>query len=446
VSAIDHYILEIERLKKAKRGTDPGWLEGLRDEAATRFATLGIPSTKHEEWTWTNVSPITKGAFSLASAPASGSGLEAKTLAVLALGDTDSHRIVLANGCVEPALSSMDELPHGVRIDSLAAVLRDDPKLLEPYLSSIGPRRESAFAALNTALLRDGAVIQIAPNLQLDKPIAIICVSSRNDGQSSPASYPRTLILAGKNSRAVVIETFVSRDGSAAFTDAVTEIALHRGAALDYIKVQNENRATYHVGSLNVHQSEATHFRSWLTSFGGQLTRNDTQILLAEPQAECKVAGLCVLSATQHLDNHIFLDHAEPDCRSQQHFKAIVDDQARAVFAGRVIVRPHAQKTVAEQSSKNLLLSERAEADTKPQLEIYADDVKCSHGASTGSLDEKALFYLRSRGIDLGLARGLLTKAFAYEVLDSIENAPLRSHVGSLLEAQLHVKLPEESR
>jgi len=446
VSATNHYILEIERLRKTKRGTDPAWLDELRDEAATRFAALGIPSTKHEEWTWTNVSPITKGAFSLAAAPPSGSGLDAKALALQALGDTDTHRVVLVNGCFEPALSSVDELPRGVRIDSLAAVLRDDPKLVEPYLACIGTRKESAFAALNTALLRDGAIIQIAPNLQLDKPIAIVCIASRSDGQASPASYPRTLILAGENSRACVIETFVSHDGSAAFTDAVTEIALHRGAALEYIKIQNENRATYHVGSLHVHQAQASHFRSWITSFGSQLTRNDTQVLLAEPQAQCEVTGLCVLSDTQHLDNHIFLDHSEPDCRSQQRFKAIVDDQARAVFAGKVIVRPHAQKTVAEQSSKNLLLSERAEADTKPQLEIYADDVKCSHGATTGSLDEKALFYLRSRGLDLSLARALLTKAFALEVLDSIESAPLRAHLEALLETQLRVTLPEESR
>ncbi len=435
MEGLGYFLKEIEHHGEANATTLPAWLDTLRDFAAERFGELGLPTTKDEDWRWTNIAPISRGGFQAARQL---TDLPDASRVDTATGGLSGPKLVLVNGIFAPKLSTLDCLPQGLRLRSLAQVLAEDPDSVETHLCRYANSHELAFAALNTAFLQDGAVLELAEGAQITEPISIVCLTTASAGASAPiASYPRLLIVAGEGSRATIIERFENCDAAESLTNSVTEIVLERRAAINHIRIQNENADSLHVNTLQVEQAGKSAFRSCTVSLGARLTRNDTHTKLNGEGALCELNALYALHDEQHVDNQVLIDHAKPNCTSSELFKGILDDSSRAVFSGRVIVRPDAQKTSAEQSNMSLLLSDRAEADSKPQLEIYADDVKCTHGATSGSLDEEALFYLRSRGVGPAVAKAMLTQAFGLEVIDKIEVPQLHAHLVALLRTRL---------
>jgi len=380
------------------------WLSELRRAAFARFAELGFPTPKNEDWRYTGVQPITGTNW--------------------------------ARAAREPELPSLP--PAGVRVRRLSEALHD----AAPYLGKIARFDASAFAALNTAMLDDALVIEIDKGAVVAEPIQI---AFRSNGAAGPeAQYPRVLILAGERSQASVVQRYAGEGRY--FTNAVTEIALGEGAMLEHTVLQQESPAACHIHTLAARQARASHFTSHNLAFGGALARTDLSVLLDSEGAECTLNGLFVGRGEQHIDNHTTIDHAKPRCVSRELYKGILDDAARGVFHGEVIVRQDAQKTDAVQTNKNLLLSRRALVNSTPALEILADDVKCKHGSTTGQLDAAALFYLRSRGIGEGAARALLTRAFASEVVERIRVPFVRTEVERELGERLSGAGAEASR
>ncbi|MSQ26010.1 MAG: Fe-S cluster assembly protein SufD [Dehalococcoidia bacterium] len=420
----------------------PAWLRDLRRNAMQRFAHLGFPTARrgNEPWKYTSVAPIAQAA--LAHDAAAGAATLAH-LKRLAPWRDAWPRLVFVDGRYNARLSSCDSLPRGVRLHTLAHALATDPAALEPHLGHIASWTDDAFVALNTAFLADGAVLIIPPGAVLEEPVHILHVVT--DGAGAIAAHPRTLVLAGDRSRAAIIETFVSASGAAYFTNAVTEIVAAPSAQIAHAKLMLEGAASYHVGGTCVRQAQDSAFTSASISSGAALARNNLAILLASPGASCNLSGLSLTAGSQHLDNTLSVDHAAPHTTSRQIYKGILDGQSRAVFVGRVLVRQGATKADAVQRSKNLLLSRGAEIDAKPSLEILTDDVRCSHGATAGELDQSALFYLMSRGLPRDAARSLLVQAFASEIIQSLAIAPLRTWLDRRLALPLaasHAEVP----
>jgi Fe-S cluster assembly protein SufD len=345
-------------------------------------------------------------------------------------------RLVFVNGWPAPALSQTSDLPAGVRVESLARALAQGGAELEPVLGRLADRPERAFAALNLAFLRDGAWVRIAPGVILERPILLLFVSTAPGGPT--VSSPRNLIQAGAGSQLAVVESYVGLGREAYFTNAVTEIALEDGAVVDHVKLQEESERAFHVAALAVHQRRASQFYSHSVSLGGALVRNDLDTVFEDEGGECRLDGLYMVGGRQHVDNHTSIDHARPHCTSLELYKGVLDGRARAVFNGKIVVRPDAQKTNARQTNKNLVLSDDTDVNSKPELEIFANDVKCAHGATVGQVDRDALFYLRSRGLSAAAARDLLTYAFASEIVDVLRIPAVRTHVV----AQLARRLP----
>jgi Fe-S cluster assembly protein SufD len=428
----------------ASLGDEPAWRAKPRAEAIAAFADGGLPHTKLEEWRYTNVAPIAKVAWELAAPPAhqiDRADLESHAFPVFACSV-----FVFVNGRFAPELSAGTRLPGGARVESLAA-LRTAGGEPPAAFASLVDAKQHPFAALNTAFFDDGAVIRIPRGGDVGQPIHLVFVSAPTDVPS--VIHPRVLVEAEPGSRACLIQDFVSVGNAAGFTNSVTELRVGENAALDFVLLQREPDHRFHVANLAVHQQRASRFSGHTLTFGGALVRNDASVLLAEEGAECSLDGLFVGGGSQLLDNHTLVDHAVPHCTSDERYKGILGGGARGVFRGRVLVRPDAQKTRANQSSRNLLLGARAEIDTKPQLEIYADDVKCSHGSTIGQLDPDALFFLRSRGIGESRARDLLTRAFGLEILEALPSPALAQALDELLLARLrHARLAsaEESR
>jgi len=415
----------LSKLKDFERQTSPGtadWLKTLRHSAIERFAELGFPTPRQEDWKYTNVASIASLPFERL-APSDLPAIAPPRIKEW-LGGPAENRLVFLNGRYAPHLSSLSPLSAGVRVGSLREEIARRPEELSAHLTGRANYREHAFAALNTAFLDDGALIRLPPDSSLDQPIHLVFASS-----SKGTSHPRVLIIAGARSRATVIESYWGTTGDSYFTNALSEIVLGEGAAIEHYKLQNEAEAASHIGLIQVEQARSSRFDSHSFSLGGRLARNELRVTLDGEGAECVLNGLYLAGGTQHLDNTTQIDHAKPHCKSRQLYKGILDGRSRAVFNGRVLVRPDAQKTDAQQTNKNLLLSDEAEVDTKPQLAIYADDVKCAHGATVGQLDEEAMFYLRSRGLPLDLAGSLLTFAFASEMIALIGPESLRSQI-----------------
>jgi len=392
---------------------EPGWLARLREEARSAFAERGLPHTKLEDWRYTNVTPLAKVPFELAEGPArrvEGREIEARSFPVFACSV-----FVFVDGRYQPELSSPRALSAGVRAESLAEVLARAPERLEPHLGRLADVKQHPFAALGTAFLRDGAVLEIPEGAALEQPIHLVFAQT---AEGTPrVTHPRVLVVAGRGSRAVVIQDHVSLGEGAAFTNAVVEVELGANASLDWIGVQRENDAAFGVLLLATRQERDSRFAAHTLSLGGALVRNDVSATLVGEGAECRLRGLFVGHDDQLIDNHTLVDHAVPHGTSDELYKGVLGGRARAVFRGRVIVRPDAQKSDARQQNPNLLLSDRAQINTKPQLEIHADDVKCSHGSSIGQPEESTLFYLRSRGLSLRAARDLVVRGFAGEIL-----------------------------
>jgi len=406
----------------------PLWLGRLRRDARKAFDDQGLPAPGNEDWRQTNVQPLATIPFE--PAPASpGADLDGHPLADLA-----PIRVVMANGRFVPKLSRLDALSAGVRVECLARTLAEAPQTIEVHLGRVAAWERHPFAALNTALFDGGVVVEIAPGTTA-AAVHILHLTTRVE--RPVAVFPRVLVLAGAGSKATVVESFVSIGPEVTLTSAVTEIVVDENAQLDHVKVQAESDAAWHVATIAGRVAKDGRLASHNVSWGARLARNDIGAVLDGEGASCHLYGLYLADGTRHVDNHTWLDHAKPHCPSWEMYKGILSGSGKAVFNGRIVVREGAQKTDAKQSNKKLILSDGGVVYTRPQLEIYANDVRCTHGATIGRLDEAALFYLRSRGIPARQARDLLLHAFADDVLGKIPHEGARAAVGRVLFARL---------
>ena len=423
----------LSRLGFPPSGPGPAWLTQAR-HASVEWATMrGFPTLKDEDWKYTRIGPLLDVPFERAEARA-GRRVSSSTVEALAI-DATSIRLVFINGFFAPELSSMTGVPDGVTVTNLASVLAEGGAGLEPFFSHPFGEHDHAFTAVNTALAEDGAFIQVAADTLVTAPIELVFLS---DAQGSPVvSNPRSLILAESGSRVAVVETYAGTTGAVMCTNAVTQVALGEGAQVEHYKIQDEPDTAFHLSLLDVHQGPDSRFSSGSVELGSKIARNEVRVRLEGDGADVSIDSLYLPFGDQHHDNPILIEHAAPRCTSRQLYKGIADDRGHGVFNGHIIVWPGAPGTDASQTNKNLLLSDHAEIDTRPRLEIFTDDVKCTHGAAVGALDEEALFYLRSRGVPHEAARALLTYAFAREMLDLIPSESLRTHVETLVSARL---------
>ncbi len=413
-TAVDHYVGTFESLDHA----EAGGASELRRRAMDRFAGLGFPTMKNEDWHYTSVAPIATRSFNRTASPTS---LSAGELDQYLFDSPDWTRLVFVDGWLAPELSSVHD-HAGVRINGLSSMLREGGNV--PQLGTIADHETVAFTALNTALMQDGAVITVAGNVEVAQPIHLVFLSAHPVPQA--ASFPRNLVVLEKGARATVIESYVGLRDESYLTVSVTEIALGEGARLEHIKVQNESAGAFHVATIQARQERDSELHSFSYASGAELSRTNVNTLLDGPGSSCTMNGMYMVSGSQHVDHQTSIEHAQPNTTSREIYKGILDGHSHGVFNGKVYVRPEAQKTDGKQSNNNLLLSDHARVDTKPQLEIFADDVKCTHGATVGRLDEVALFYMKSRGLDAEQARTLLIYAFAADVLEEITVKPVR--------------------
>lgn len=428
MNAHPHYLDAAIRLATLLPGRHLPWLNHLRAEARDVFTTTGFPTTRDEDWKYTSVARIEQGKFSfLTAAPTI---LNTEEIGALAL--PGAHRLVFVDGRHAPTLSSLGELPDGITVTSLATMLERNPEALRDWL--IRGNHAGGFAALNAACMADGAYVHLASGATLEAPLQLLFVAST----PGLASHSRNLVVAEADSRACIVEHHAAAPGATTyFTNVVSEISLGTGARVEHYKLQEESPKAFHIATVNAALARDSHLLSASFALGGALARTDINVGLQAEGAECTLDGLYLADGHQHMDHHTRIDHARPHGTSREFYKGVLAGAARAVFNGKVIVHAGARHSDAEQINRNLLLSEQAEIDTKPQLEIWADDVKCSHGATVGQLDPEQIFYLRTRGMAEAAARTLLTYAFAAEMVERVHPAPLRARLDRLLRERL---------
>ena len=388
------------------------WLNERRSAALERANSLAVPTTRDEDWRFTDISPLTKLHFQpAAEAPR----LSLADLSHYFIGEA-AGRLVFVDGLFAPDLSATDDLPAGVQVSNLAEGLKNHGALIEPHLARHVPFGDNLFAALNTCYLRDGALVRIAKDLVRAAPVHLLFVSTRPE----IATYPRCLVIAENGSECTVIEDYVGLTDGVYVNNSVTEISVAANARVRHVKLQREGGGSFHIANCGVSLAKDSAYASHTVTLGARMSRHDLNVVLQGEGAAARIDGLALISGRQLADTHTLLDHAKPNGKSVQIHKCIVGGAAHAVFNGKVLVREGAQLTDSAQESRNLLLSSRAHVDTKPQLEIFADDVKCSHGATVGQLDAEQVFYLKSRGLSETRARSLLTYAFGAEIIDRI--------------------------
>jgi Fe-S cluster assembly protein SufD len=418
--AISRYAAEYQTIVPALPGQNLPWLQALRAEALAQFSAQGFPSPREEEWRYTNVSGIEKKLF-LPSADLAGSDVDAEWLKSYRL--EDAWVLVLVNGHFSAELSVLEGLPEAVTVMGMADALAKQPGTVEKYLGTAADQAEHSFIAFNTAWFTDGLFVHVPTKLVLDKPIQLLHIVTGSDAMATT----RNIIIADDLAEVKLIETYVGKD-SAYLTAAVTEVFVGLNADVTLYKMQSESEKAYHFGGSYIKQARDARFTHHNFAFGGLLARSDIHVDL-DHASECELNGLYLGVKRQHIDNHTRINHLKPYAVSRELYKGVLDDRARGVFQGRVIVAEDAQKTDSQMNNRNLLLSDDAEADTKPQLEIYADDVKCAHGVTVGQLDEKSIFYLQSRCVDEETARNMLTFAFANEMVDKVKIRGLHDRV-----------------
>ena len=419
---IDAFLQGFERFSANGGAAAPDAVRSLRLSAIARFETLGFPTTRNEDWHFTSVSPIAEGGFAPLT-KASGA-VDAATLAPFGFAASGWHTLVFVNGRHDAALSGGAMLPEGVRVLPLAQAYDELPLLVEQHLGQIANFDASSFTALNTAFINDGAVVHVAHDVEVAQPIHLLFVSDASAAQATAS--PRNLVVIDRHAKATVIESYAGLTDDRYFTNAVTEAVIGDGATLTHLKLQRESPRAFHVGTLDVRQARDSHLFSFSFATGAALSRTNIYTELRGEGCGATLNGLYLGDHDQHIDHQTRIEHVEPNCYSRELYKGILDGASHGVFNGKVYVHPEAQKTDGKQTNNTLLLSERAQIDTKPQLEIFADDVKCTHGATVGRLDETSLFYMKSRGINARTARELLTYAFAADVLETIELAEVR--------------------
>jgi Fe-S cluster assembly protein SufD len=419
------YIADFATFASNGARAEPAWLRDTRREGIERFAALGFPTPRNEDWHFTSVAPIAESVFS----PLRGaSGQVAKSaLEPFTFGQSAWPTMLFVNGKYDASLSTPASLAKGVRALDFSSVMHDEPALIEPWLGKLSPFEDRSFSALNAAFMSDGAVVHIEPDTQAPIPLHLIFVSDANAAKG--VAHLRNLIVAGRNSKATVIESYVSLGDSGYFTNAVTEVQVEAGATLTHYKIQRESQRAFHVHTIDAHQARDSHYVSFSFATGGKLSRTNIYTNLDGDGCGATLNGLYMADDEQHVDHQTNIIHSQPNCFSREIYKGILSGSAHGVFNGKVYVYPIAQKTDGKQTNNNLLLSERARIDTKPQLEIFADDVRCTHGATVGRLDEMALFYMKSRGVSADKATRLLTYAFAADVLETIEVQAVRDEL-----------------
>jgi len=419
-------------VQKELPGSHESWVRVMRKSALGNFIRLGVPTTRNEDWKYTDIKKYS-ARLAVSAIEKAASGISVEALSEFYFGDLDCHRVVIVDGRVSSELSSLKALTAGVRVESMARMLAEEAHLLEPYLHD--QHLSGSFAELNAAMMHDGVYIDIPDGVVVEKPIHLLFLSHQ---RSEDSSHIRNLIIAGEYSQATVIEHFGSLDGSRALINAASDVELHAGARLEHYKLQQSDINEVNIGSIRAHQHRDSYYHSHSVAFGAALSRRDIHVEMNGEGAECALNGLYLVGGRQHVDHHTRIDHVRPHCRSRESYKGVVDGRARAVFNGKVVVHKGADQTDSAQSNANLLLSDKAEVDTKPDLEIHADDVKCAHGATVGQLDMNQLFYLRSRGLSEEDARNVLMFAFADEVLAEIKQPEIRRY----LERVAFEKLP----
>lgn len=413
-----------------------------KEMARARFAELGFPTTRQEEWRYTNVAPIAKLKLQPAAKPAE---IDYAKLEAAAFATFAADRMIFINGVFVPEMSSAMASTGGAQILPLSLAMTQRPGWFEASFGLLAPWKENAFAALNASSASEGVAIYLPKGVAHNRPVHLIfAMSEKSEGAFSA---PRTLIVAEAGSRATIVESFVSLEDGATFTNPVAELLVGANASVRHVRIQRESEKAFQVGTTSASVARDGRYHSTVVTMGGALVRNDLSIRLEGEGAECTADGFYMTRGKQHADNHTTIEHACPHGTSRELYKGILLGESRAVFHGRIVVQPDAQKTDAQQTNKNLVLSKAAEANTKPQLEIYANDVKCKHGATVGQFDEKAIFYLLSRGIGEEEARGILAHAFADEVIDRIEIPEIRRGLDALLLEELpkHQDLREVS-
>ncbi|MGH7215511.1 MAG: Fe-S cluster assembly protein SufD [Tepidisphaeraceae bacterium] len=418
------------------------WLDRLRQDAVRRFHEVGFPTKKQEAWRFTDVSPIGKTRFR--PGVYRGTELTRHILSPYSFADEAACELVFVNGHFAPELSSMVGMPDELRVRTIAEALRTDSTRLPEHLGQHAKPEQNAFVALNTGFVHDGAFILLRHGLTVEMPVHLLFVSTPNRDKQPMVSHPRVLIVAEDGTEASVVESYIGIGEGVYFTNAVTEVVAGKDARLQHCKLQQENTQAYHVATMQAHLARGAKFVSHSATIGGCLTRNDLSVLLDGEGAEATLNGLVLIGGKQHADNHTLLDHAAPNCPSHELYKHVLDDTASGVFKGQIYVRPEAQKTDAKQTSQTLLLSDDAQMNSQPALEIYADDVKCTHGSTTGPLNDEAIFYIKSRGVGMDAAQHLLTYAFAADITSRIKVEPVRRRLEEFMAAQ-HA-LPQDLR
>jgi len=429
----NRYVEHFAAFEAEAAGKGHAWLQPIRRAAIARFGELGFPTAKDEDWRFTSVAPIAQTAFARPGEDRTEPPLHA--LDPFVFSGLDCLRLVFVNGRYSVALSSIGSLPAGAKVGSLSRALSTERDVLERHLAQYAGFHEDAFCALNTAFMEDGAFVYLPRGTVLEAPIHLLYVSTET---AEPLIiHPRNLVVAEENSQATVVEDYVSLGDGVAFSNAVTEVVVGQNGVLSHSLIERETTRAFNVSTLRIQQGRSSSVASHSVLLGGALVRNNVHPVLAGEGCDCLINGLFLATGRQHMDNYMKVEHASPHCGSRQFYHGILDGQSRGVFHGRIIVHKDAQKTDAKQTNRNLLLSEDAQMDTKPQLEIYADDVKCTHGATIGQINEDSVFYLRSRGIGRDAARALLLLAFAEECLERMKIAPIRRHLEGLVAAWL---------
>ena len=429
----DQYAADCGELltRAADAGTD--WANDLRERAMASFTEQGFPTTRHEQWKYTNLQPVADTQFALAREPAE---LEYDDLRPYLIEGLDAALLVFVDGWFRPDLSDLSGVGDGVIVAPLSDAMADHRERVEAKLGQLVDFEDDAFSALNTAFLESGVFVHVAAGVAAERPIHVLSLSTAH--QQPIASHPRNLIVAEPGARATVIEQYIGVGEGVYLTNALTELFVADKAHVQHYLLERESPAAFNVSTLKLHQAAESDVHSHTALLGGQLVRNNIHPVLDGDDIHCLINGLYIGNDQQHLDNQMRVEHRGLRGDSRQFYKGILNDKSHGVFTGRIVVAEGAQQTDAKQSNRNLLLSEDARVNARPQLEIYADDVKCTHGATTGQIDEEMIFYLRSRGIDAQTARAMMIFAFAAETFERIEVEPIER----LLKRELARRLP----
>jgi len=420
--------LETFETSKSRSGSQPRWLQALRQKAFERFSDVGFPTTHDEDWRFTNVSAVSGTSFELAE-PITVSGEQLQPFGVSQF----ACRLVFVNGLFAHDLSTVGSMPAGVKVGSLAAHIAAAPEHVEQHIGRYLSIERDAFAALNSAFIEDGIYVEVPAGVAVEAPIYALFVTVPDAAPSM--NHPRNLIVAGENSQVTIVEDYVSLGEGTSFSNTATELIAGENSHVEHYMVVREGEKAYNFSTLRIQQGRSASVATHSLLLSAALVRNNVHPVLAGEGSECLINGLFMANGRQHMDNYMLVEHASPHCDSRQFYNGILNGQSHGVFHGRIIVHKDAQKTDAKQTNRNLLLSDDAQIDTKPQLEIYADDVKCTHGATIGQFDDNALFYLRSRGLAEAAARHVLLLAFANECLDRMNSPQIREHLEKLVVA-----------